>query len=124
MGIRQSKTTVSITPAVTLASSSPLKTDSKAERRKKFRSWRASNNGGGGIGVANLNEAWNFTAGSKRNYLKNSSKISFSDTTAVYEEIERLQRQETLYQRIWQSKFSSPVEDKLKLGGARVLDIG
>ncbi|RHZ45726.1 hypothetical protein Glove_658g24 [Diversispora epigaea] len=123
MGGRQSKTAVSVTPSIPVTLSSPTKTDGKAERRKKFRSWRVQSNNDGGA-VASLNEAWNFTGGSKRNYLKNSSKILLSDSTAMHEEIERLQRQEKLFKRIWQDNFSSPVEDKLKLGGARVLDVG
>ncbi|CAG8583807.1 1855_t:CDS:2, partial [Diversispora eburnea] len=53
---------VSITPSTLVTLSSPTKTDGKAERRKKFRSWRVQSNSDDGA-VASLNEAWNFTGG-------------------------------------------------------------
>ncbi|CAG8524968.1 14078_t:CDS:2 [Acaulospora colombiana] len=114
MGGRQSKT------AVLGVHPTPLiKTDGKAERRKKFRSLRSSGTLASFDGSL-INETWRFTGGGKRIHnLKNSKSVA-----PLVEEIERLQRQHRLFKRIWQNNFSAPIEEKLKSGGIRVLDVG
>src|SRR5436305_2023548 len=112
MGIKQSKHHSS-----TIANSTKDKLDVllKAEKRKKFRSWRSS-----GIvsdGSSPL-ESWRFSHGEKRIHnLKNAKLLG----PIIDEEVERLQRQHKLFKRIWQSNYSAPVEEKLSSGGARIL---
>ncbi|CAG8505198.1 9716_t:CDS:2 [Acaulospora morrowiae] len=113
MGGRQSKTAVVGVPQTSL-----VKTDGKAERRKKFRSWRSA---APALDGNSINDAWRFAGNGKRIHnLKNSKLLA----PLVDEEAERLRRQHRLYKRIWQNNFSAPVEEKLKSGGARVLDVG
>ncbi|CAB4383910.1 S-adenosyl-L-methionine-dependent methyltransferase [Rhizophagus irregularis] len=116
MGLKQSKHITT----TTLVNSSKDRPDVllKGERRKKFRSFRSS-----GIlfdGTSTL-ENWRFSHGGKRIHnLKNAKLLG----PIIDEEVERLQRQHRLFKRIWQSNYSSPVEERLKSGGARILDVG
>ncbi|CAG8464042.1 1569_t:CDS:2 [Scutellospora calospora] len=113
MGHRQSKSAIS-------NGKNKLSTN-KVEKKKKFRSLRSPSN----IQILtideSLNETWRFTGSGKRIHSAKTSKLfnSISD-----KEIERLQRQHWFFKRIWQSNYSAPVEEKLKAGGAKVLDIG
>jgi ubiquinone/menaquinone biosynthesis C-methylase UbiE len=115
MGIKQSK--YNTVPIVNISKD---RTDVllKAEKRKKFRSFRSS-----GMlfdGTSTL-ESWRFShAGKRIHNLKNAKLLG----PIIDEEVERLQRQHRLFKRIWQSNYSSPVEEKLKSGGARILDVG
>ncbi|CAG8745453.1 10726_t:CDS:2, partial [Cetraspora pellucida] len=113
MGHRQSKNVIS--------SNNNNKLKSKVEKRKRFRSLRSNSNVQVLTIDESINEAWRFTGGGKRIHYAKNSKLLNNSTT---EEIERLQKQHWFYKRIWQSNYSAPVEEKLKAGGAKVLDIG
>jgi hypothetical protein len=115
MGIKQSRHNIT----TTIVNSSKDRPDVllKGERRKKFRSFRSS-----GIlfdGTSTL-ENWRFSHGAKRIHNLKNVKLG----PIIDDEVERLQRQHRLFKRIWQSNYSSPVEERLKSGGARILDIG
>ncbi|CAG8693216.1 10426_t:CDS:2 [Funneliformis caledonium] len=113
MGIKQSKHN-----STTIVSNIKDKPDVllKTEKRKKFRSWRSS-----GITDVNSLESWRFSHGGKRIHNLKSTKLI---GPIIDEEVERLQRQHRLFKRIWQNNYSAPIEEKLKDGGARVLDVG
>jgi hypothetical protein len=40
------------------------------------------------------------------------------------QDIDRMQLQHFLFEHLWQSNYSSPIEQKLKSGGCRILDAG
>ncbi|CAG8742785.1 32751_t:CDS:2, partial [Racocetra persica] len=94
--------------------------DSKMDKRKKFRSLRSNSNEQVLTIDESINEAWRFTGSGKRIHYAKNSKLLNNATT----EVERLQKQHWFFKRIWQSNYSAPVEEKLKAGGAKVLDIG
>ena len=118
MGIKQSKHNFSAVLNSTKDKQDKHDVLLKAEKRKKFRSWRSSSL----LFDANFPlESWRFSHGGKRIHnLKNAKLLG----PIIDEEVERLQRQHRLYKRIWQNNFSAPVEEKLKNGDARVLDVG
>ncbi|CAG8575225.1 4375_t:CDS:2 [Ambispora gerdemannii] len=52
------------------------------------------------------------------------ASVSENPIPANNEEIDRLQTLHYLFQSLWHSDYSSPIEDSLKSGGLHVLDVG
>jgi SAM-dependent methyltransferase len=67
----------------------------------------------------NSNDSFKFING--RKFLRDSDKYILPSDE---KELDRLHVQHDLQIQIWNSHFSSPVEEILKLGGAQVLDVG
>ncbi|CAJ0644776.1 3066_t:CDS:2 [Entrophospora sp. SA101] len=140
MGVKSSKTSASTRAA-------PIVNSNKADNNKlkKYINIRNSvlfsfdgNNYYNNVS-ANIQETWRFTGGGKRihniknlkilpnqqQHYQNLYQEQLHQRKLIREEIERLQRQNNLYKRIWQNAFSSPVEELLKSDeGIRVLEVG